>query len=140
MAQRRAEGGLSRVTAILRLAVAVWLIGSAAVAIAEPARMSTERGLPVSMLLPYSGLSFALGIFLLTGFMSRIGGLLLVGMGAWQWQTVGFSVEDVALILVGVYLMLRGGGAYAMDVYVQMMQDRVRLKEALKAQEQAEQT
>ena len=125
-------------TALLRLAVAVWLIWSAAMAIAEPARVSAERGLPVSMLLPYSGLSFALGIFLLSGFMSRIGGLLLVAMGIWQWGTVGFSVEDVLLLAAGVYLALRGGGAYAMDVYVQMMQDRVRLKEAVKAQERTE--
>jgi hypothetical protein len=28
--------------------------------------------------------------------------------------------------LVGVHFMLRGGGAWAMDIYVQKMQDRAR--------------
>jgi hypothetical protein len=30
-----------------------------------------------------------------------------------------------------VHLMLRGGGAWAMDIYVQKMQDRVRGRESL---------
>jgi hypothetical protein len=32
------------------------------------------------------------------------------------------------LLAVGVYLALRGGGAWAMDIYVQKMQDRAREK------------
>jgi hypothetical protein len=30
--------------------------------------------------------------------------------------------------LIGVHLMLRGGGAWATDIYVQKMQDRARKK------------
>ena len=32
------------------------------------------------------------------------------------------------LALIGIHLMLSGGGAWAMDIYVQKMQDRVRQK------------
>ena len=32
------------------------------------------------------------------------------------------------LAVVGAYLALRGGGAWAMDIYVQKMQDRARRK------------
>jgi hypothetical protein len=31
-------------------------------------------------------------------------------------------------VIAGAYLALRGGGAWAMDIYVQKMQDRVRAK------------
>jgi hypothetical protein len=37
--------------------------------------------------------------------------------------------------LLGLYLMLRGGGAWAMDIYVQKMQDRARRKAAISSPE-----
>jgi hypothetical protein len=80
-------------------------------------------------LLPFAGLSFTLGVFLVTGFMSRVCGLLVACLGAWQLASFGLSVVPVVEALVGVHLMLRGGGAWAMDIYVQKMQDRVRKKE-----------
>jgi hypothetical protein len=40
----------------------------------------------------------------------------------------GLGVLPIVLALVGIHLMLSGGGAWAMDIYVQKMQDRVREK------------
>jgi hypothetical protein len=40
----------------------------------------------------------------------------------------GVTVVPLLLIAAGVYFALRGGGAWAMDIYVQKMQDRVRQK------------
>jgi hypothetical protein len=78
-------------------------------------------------MLPIAALSFALGAFLVTGFMSRVCGLGLACLGAWQLAALGVSFASVVEPLVGVYLLLRGGGAWAMDIYVQKMQDRVRV-------------
>jgi len=116
----------SRVTGSLRLVLAVWLMGSAAWTLADPMRAVQEQGMPMAALLPLAGLSFAVGAFLLTGFMTRVLGLLLVGMGVWQLATFGFAVAPPVLIAAGIYFALRGGGAWAMDIYVQKMQDRVR--------------
>lgn len=120
--------GHSRVTGTLRLLLSVWLMGSAVWTLADPARAVADQGIPMAALLPLAGLSFAIGAFLLTGFMSRVGGLLLVGMGVWQIASFGFSVAPAIEVIAGAYLALRGGGAWAMDIYVQKMQDRVRAK------------
>ena len=62
--------------------------------------------------------------------MSRVAGLLLVILSIWQISTLGVSIAPLIMIAIGGYLVLRGGGAWAMDVYVQKMQDRVRRREA----------
>jgi hypothetical protein len=116
----------SRVTGSIRLIVAVYLIVSAVLTLADPRRAVVEQGLPMGVVLPVAGLSFALGAFLLTGFMSRVCGLLLACLGAWQMASYGFGVVPALESLIGVHLMLRGGGAWAMDIYVQKMQDRAR--------------
>jgi uncharacterized membrane protein YphA (DoxX/SURF4 family) len=118
----------SRVTGTLRLVVAVWLIFVAVHALASPVQAVVDEGMPMATLLPVAGLSFTLGVFLLTGFMSRVCGLLLACLAAWHMASFGFNVLDVAEGLIGVHLMLRGGGAWAMDIYVQKMQDRARKK------------
>jgi uncharacterized membrane protein YphA (DoxX/SURF4 family) len=119
----------SRVTGALRLLVAVWLIASAVRTLADPQQATRDSSLPLSVLLPWAGLSFAVGAFLLTGFMSRVCGLLLVGMGVWHAASFGVSSAPLVLIAVGCYVALRGGGAWAMDIYVQKMQDRVRMRD-----------
>jgi hypothetical protein len=116
------------VTGSLRLLVSVWLIGSAVWTLADPLNAVQQQGMPMGALLPLAGLSFAAGVFLLTGFMSRLLGLLLVGMGVWQLASFGFAIAPPLLIAAGVYFALRGGGAWAMDIYVQKMQDKVRQK------------
>jgi len=88
----------------------------------------------MSVVLPVEGLSFALGAFLLTGFMSRVCGLVLACLGAWQLASFGATVIPALEALIGVHLMLRGGGAWAMDIYVQKMQDRARKKADRNAQ------
>ena len=118
----------SRVTGSIRLIVAVYLIVSAVLTLADPRRAVVEQGVPMGVLLPVAGLSFTLGVFLLTGFMSRVCGLVLACLGAWQMASYGFGVIPVLEGLVGVHFMLRGGGAWAMDIYVQKMQDRARRK------------
>jgi hypothetical protein len=115
------SGGRSRVTGVLRLLVALWLVASAVRVLADPQQAVADSNQSLSVLLPQAGLSFAVGAFLLTGFMSRVMGLVLVAMGVWEWSLV--------LCVVGVYLALRGGGAWAMDIYVQKMQDRVRMRD-----------
>jgi hypothetical protein len=126
-----ADAGRSRVTATLRLLTALWLMGYGLWVFGDPARASNAAGgAALGALLPLAGLSFALGFFLLTGFMSRVAGLLLVILSIWQISTLGVSIAPLLLILIGGYLVLRGGGAWAMDVYVQKMQDRVRRREA----------
>jgi heme O synthase-like polyprenyltransferase len=62
--------------------------------------------------------------------MSRVGGLLLACLEAWLMASFGLGVVPVLLALVGIHLMLSGGGTWAMDIYVQKMQDRVREREA----------
>jgi uncharacterized membrane protein YphA (DoxX/SURF4 family) len=104
----------------------VWLLGSAVWILADPQRGVAQQGLPMGVLLPLAGLWFTLGAFLLTGFMSRVCGLVLVGLGVWQSASFGLAPVPVVLALVGAYLALRGGGAWAMDIYVQKMQDRAR--------------
>jgi hypothetical protein len=110
------------------LAIAVWLIASAAWTLADPQRAVAASGMPMGATLGLAGLSFTVGAFLLTGFMSRVCGLVLVGVGVWQTASFGWALAPVVLALAGAYFALRGGGAWAMDIYVQKMQDRVRQK------------
>jgi uncharacterized membrane protein YphA (DoxX/SURF4 family) len=114
------------VTGSIRLVVAVYLIVSAVLTLADPRRAVVEQGVPMGVVLPVAGLSFTLGAFLLTGFMSRVCGLVLACLGAWQVASYGLAIVPVLEGLVGVHFMLRGGGAWAMDIYVQKMQDRAR--------------
>lgn len=123
-----ADGGRSRITGALRLGVSVWLIASAVAVLADPQKVALEQPELFGALLRVAGLSFTLGFFLLTGFMSRVAGVLLALVSGWQIANLGWSVPPLALALIGVHLMLRGGGAWAMDIYVQKMQDRARQK------------
>ena len=118
----------SRATGAIRLLLAAWLIFAAVRTMADPHQAVADQGLPMGTVLPLAGLYFAVGAFLLTGFMSRVAGLVLVGLGVWQLASFGFGVLPLVLVVVGVYLALRGGGAWAMDIYVQKMQDRARKK------------
>ncbi len=130
------DGGRSRITAIVRLALAVWLLVTAVSVLIRPEAISeiaTARSAAPDTLLRIAGLHFTLGIFLLSGFMSRVAGLVLAAAAVWQMLNVGGGAVEGVLVLVGVYLVLRGGGTWGMDVYVQKMQERVRRKEALKA-------
>jgi uncharacterized membrane protein YphA (DoxX/SURF4 family) len=121
----------SRATGVVRLLAGAWLIATAVRTLAaDPQQAVSEQGEPLGVLLPLAGLSFTLGVFLLTGFMSRVAGLILVCLGVWEWLTLGAGVIPLALALIGLYLMLRGGGAWAMDIYVQKVQDRARRKAA----------
>jgi hypothetical protein len=135
----------SRATGTVRLLLAAWLIFTAVRTLANPqpqlvAGQAPSPGLllplagegpPLGVLLPLAGLSFTLGVFLLTGFMSRVAGAILVCLGGWEWLNLGASVLAGSQVAAGVYLVLRGGGAWAMDIYVQKMQDRARRREAL---------
>lgn len=97
-------------------------------ALAAPQQAVSDQGLPMAVLLPVAAISFTLGVFLLTGFMSRVCGLILACLQGWLIASFGLSVVPVVLALIGIHLMLSGGGAWAMDIYVQKMQDRVRQK------------
>jgi hypothetical protein len=118
----------SRVTGALRLLTAVWLIAWSVRTLADPLNAVANQPMPLSVLLAVAGLSFTLGGFLLTGFMSRVGGLTLACLAGWQIARFGFDLLQVAEALLGIHFMLRGGGAWAMDIYVQKMQDRARRK------------
>ena len=118
----------SRVTGAIRLSTATWLIIVGVRSLADPFQAVSEQNLPMPVVLPVAGLSFTLGVFLLTGFMTRVCGLTLACLAGWQLASFGFSFIQVIEGLIGVHLMLRGGGAWAMDIYVQKMQDRVRKK------------
>jgi hypothetical protein len=118
--------GHSRVTGAVRLALAVWLMASAVWTLADPVGALQRQAMPMETILPLAGLSFAIGAFLLTGFMTRVMGVLLVGLAVWQITGYGISVWPVIEAALGAYFTLRGGGAWAMDIYVQKMQDRVR--------------
>jgi uncharacterized membrane protein YphA (DoxX/SURF4 family) len=122
--------GHSRITGVIRLVTAIWLVVSGVRALADPWQAVAEQGVPMAVLLPVAALSFTLGAFLLTGFMSRVCGLILACLGAWQLASFGLGVVPALEALVGVHLMLRGGGAWAMDIYVQKMQDRARSRES----------
>jgi hypothetical protein len=132
----------SRVTGIVRLLLAAWLIFTAVRTLANPQpQVATGQGPPLgillplagegpplAVLLPLAGLSFTLGVFLLTGFMTRVAGVVLVCLGLWERLNLGVGVMPVVLAAIGLYLTLRGGGAWAMDIYVQKVQDRARRK------------
>ena len=118
----------SRATGAIRLLLALWLIFAAVRTLADPHQAVVDQGLPMGTVLPLAGLYFAVGAFLLTGFMSRVAGLVLVGLGVWQLASFGFAGMPLVLSAIGAYLALRGGGAWAMDIYVQKMQDRARNK------------
>lgn len=125
----------SRATGAVRLLVAIWLLGSAVrtiVTTLDPTvqQAMADSGPPLSVVLRLAGVYFTVGAFLLTGFMSRVAGMILLVVGVWQAATFGLSAMPVIVAVVGVYLMLRGGGAWAMDIYVQKMQDRVRNRQA----------
>ena len=120
----------SRVTGALRLIASLWLIGVAVHSLASPFEAVAEQGMPMSAVLPVAAINFTLGVFLLTGFMSRICGLLLACLEGWTVASFGFSVIPVVLALLGIHFMLSGGGAWAMDIYVQKMQDKVRQRES----------
>jgi hypothetical protein len=117
------------VTGALRLLAALWLIGVAVHSLASPFEAMAEQGMPMSAVLPVAAINFTLGVFLLTGFMSRICGLLLACLQGWLMASFGIGVLPIVLALLGIHFMLSGGGAWAMDIYVQKMQDRVREKE-----------
>jgi hypothetical protein len=121
----------SRITGSLRLLTALWLIGVAVRTLASPFEAVAEQGMPMSAVLPVAAINFTLGVFLLSGFMSRVCGLLLACLEGWMVASYGFSVVPVVLALLGIHFMLSGGGAWAMDIYVQKMQDRVRSREGL---------
>jgi hypothetical protein len=55
-------------------------------------------------------------------------GLILICLGVWEVIAVRTLVVPAVYSVDPLYLMLRGGGAWAMDIYVQRMQDRVRRK------------
>jgi uncharacterized membrane protein YphA (DoxX/SURF4 family) len=116
----------SRATGTVRLLLAVWLIASGVRTVADPQQAASGQTEPLAVLLPLAGLLFTLGVFLLTGFMSRVCGLVLVCIGVWQTIVYGVALTPAVWAVAGLYLMLRGGGAWAMDIYVQKMQDRVR--------------
>jgi hypothetical protein len=118
----------NRATGGIRLLLALWLIASAVRTLADPHQAVINQGLPMGVVLPLAGWYFAVGAFLLTGFMSRVAGLALVGLGVWQLASFGLNVWPLLLVILGAYLALRGGGAWAMDIYVQKMQDRARKK------------
>ena len=118
----------SRATGAIRLILAVWLIFAAVRTLADPQQAVADQGLPMGVLLPLAGLYFSLGVFLLTGFMSRVAGLILLGIGVWQIASFRVGVWPLVLAGLGVYFVLRGGGAWAMDIYVQKMQERARRK------------
>ena len=120
------NSGRSRVTGALRLGLAVWLVAVAVPTLADPQRVAVEQPALFGALLRVAGVSFTLGVFLLTGFMSRACGLLVALLGGWQIANLGPSPAPILAGAIGVYLMLRGGGAWAMDIYVQKMQDRAR--------------
>lgn len=124
------NGGRSKLTALVRLIAAGWLLWTAGEAISNPPGVAAARGIGVELLLVLAGLSFSVGLFLATGFMSRICGLALAILAAWEMSATGVGATGLVLVFVGLYLMLRGGGAWGMDVYVQQMQDRVRQREA----------
>jgi len=119
----------SRATGAIRLVISLWLIVGAVRALADPWGAVAAQGIPMTAILPIAGLSFTLGVFLLTGFMSRVCGLVLACLAGWHIASYGVGVVEIAEGLIGVHLMLRGGGAWAMDIYVQKMQDRVRSRE-----------
>jgi hypothetical protein len=121
----------SRLTGTLRLITAVWLISVAVRSLASPFQAVAEQGMPMSVVLPVAAINFTLGVFLLTGFMSRVCGLLLACLQGWLMASFGIGVLPVLLALMGIHLMLSGGGAWAMDIYVQRMQERVRQRERL---------
>jgi hypothetical protein len=123
----------SRATGALRILLAVGLIGSSVRTLADPRQAVVDHGQPLGVLLPLAGLSFTLGVFLLTGFMSRVAGLILLCLGGWEWFNLGAGLLPAVVATAGVYLMLRGGGAWAMDIYVQKVQDRARRKAAINA-------
>jgi hypothetical protein len=120
----------SRITGGLRLITAVWLMGVAIHSLASPFQAVAEQGMPMSAVLPSAAINFTLGVFLLTGFMSRICGLLLACLQGWLMASFGLGVIPVALALLGIHFMLTGSGAWAMDIYVQKMQDKVRQRES----------
>ena len=126
--------GHSRATGTVRLVVALWLIGSSVWPFADPLGATARAGVGLGSLLPIAALSFTLGVFLLTGFMSRVCGFILIAISVWQ-VSVGLWPAAIVEAPVGLYLMLRGGGAWAMDIYVQKMQDRVRRREQLSSPE-----
>ena len=125
----------SRATGAIRLVISLWLIVSAVRALADPWAAVAEQGIPMAAILPIAGLSFTLGVFLLTGFMSRVCGLMLACLAGWHIANFGFGIVEAVEGLIGVHLMLRGGGAWAMDIYVQKMQDRARRKAAISSPE-----
>jgi hypothetical protein len=117
------------VTGALRLITAVWLIGVAIHSLASPFQAVAEQGMPMSAVLPVAAINFTLGVFLLTGFMSRVCGLLLACLQGWLMASFGIGVLPILLALLGIHFMLSNGGAWSMDIYVQKMQDRVRERE-----------
>ncbi len=130
-----ASGGRSRVTATVRLILAVWLAWDGASTLIDPTALgdiAVARSAPPETVLLLAGLNFMLGIFLLSGFMCRIAGLVLAGSAAWQIANSGPSPTLVIWAVVGIYLLLRGGGTWAVDVYVEKMQERVRRRDELK--------
>jgi hypothetical protein len=107
----------------------VFLIASAVRSLAAPWDAVAEQGMPMVVVLPVAAITFTLGVFLLTGFMTRVCGLALVGIGVWEMGSFGLLLVPAVLTLTGIYFALRGGGAWAMDIYVQKMQDRVRARD-----------
>jgi hypothetical protein len=118
----------SRATGAARLLLAGWLMLTAVRVLADPRQAVLDYGVALDVLLPLAGLWFTLGVFLLTGFMSRVCGLVLVCLGVWEVLTLGWRLGPAVYVATGLYFMLRGGGAWAMDIYVQKMQDRARQK------------
>ena len=129
----RDYSGRSRITASIRLVAALWLFVTALMTLVDSRGAADRRDAPMEVLLPFAAMHFALALFMFTGFMTRVAGLLLALISLAEITTLGLHPIPVILGLVGVYMILRGSGAWAMDIYVQMMQDKVRRREAAEA-------
>lgn len=134
---RGEDGGRSRITAAYRLVFAAWLLWRAVSTLLDPPGAAAARGVPTEAVMLPAGISFAISLFLLSGFMVRVSGLALAVVGISDLFNWGFGLAPLVIGISGLYFVVRGGGTWAMDVYVYLMQERVRRREAAEARGRA---
>lgn len=123
------DGRNSKVTALVRALLGAALLYRGWEHFGDPLGLARSLGLGLEVALWLSLGEFSLGLCLVFGVLSRLGGLLTLLGAVWLGLAAGASSFLALAALGGLYLTLRGGGAYSTDRYIGHMQRRVSERE-----------
>lgn len=132
----------SKITTLVRVVLGVGLVYAGWDHFGDPPHVARTLGVPLDLALWLALAEFSVGLCLVVGVLSRLSGLIVLLGALWLTIAAGPGVWTPFALVAGLYLTLRGGGAYSMDRYIGHMQRRVSerelAREAARLAEQSE--